>query len=211
MTLERWAPVLAAALAFCAALILQGQGPIGALLSQVDLNAVMYTVLGIFAFGASLTLGLFALVLSPRDGFMGRLHGTAAYQAFGEYVARAFILSLAALVATGLMLVGERLAGLRPVAVSLLPVWWALAAGALTSIARTHAIFLIWMRSPVPLPGVARLAPRAVQVDAPSIDAETFEAPAFEPTAFDEAAFVSHFNAGTPGLETSQRQLEQVV
>jgi hypothetical protein len=166
MTLERWAPVLAAALAFSSALILQGQGPIGTLLSRVDLDAVMYMTLGIFAFGASLTLGLFALVLSPRDGFMGRLHGTAAYQAFGEYVVRAFILSLAALAATGLMLAGRGLVGLRPAVASLLPVWWALAAGALASTVRTHAIFLIWMRSPIPLPTQARPEPRAIRFDA---------------------------------------------
>ncbi len=211
MTLERWAPVLAAALAFCAALILQGQGPIGALLSQVDLNAVMYTGLGIFAFGASLTLGLFALVLSPRDGFMGRLHDTAAYRAFGQYVARAFMLALAALVATGLMLAGQSLAGLRPAVGPLLPVWWALAAGALTSIVRTHAIFLIWMRSPVPLPADARSAPRAVPLDAPAFETPAYHAAALENPVFESAVFENQVHAATPSLETARPQLEQVV
>lgn len=158
MTLERWAPGLAALIAIVSVLILQGQGPVAELLASIDLVAVMYVALGVFTLSAVLTLGLFGIVLAPSDGFMAKRRGTAAYRTFGEYVARAFFLALAAAVATGGLLAARGWPALNPAVGAVIPLWWALSAGALASVLRTYTIFLIWMRSPLPAPPGERVA-----------------------------------------------------
>lgn len=144
---ERWFPAIAAVVALFAALVSDARGWDAALAAQFHLSHVMSVTFNVLAFGAPLSVGLFAITLSPGGGFIQKLYGTKTYALFVDYTISALVLGVVALLATAPYLAVKAESEAALVLASLAPLWWAAAAAGLAATFRVVAIFLVWARS----------------------------------------------------------------
>lgn len=141
---ERHAPGLVAAIVFVLNIVALKTGLAAVIDAQFGVKDAMSTTFNVVAFATPLTIGLFAIVLSPGGGFIAKLFGTKTFQLFARYVIAAFFLGAAAIIATAPYLFVKEAGPVDKALSVLIPFWWALMSAALVAIGRVVFIFLMW-------------------------------------------------------------------